>query len=74
MAKAAFDVLRKKMVGLSINREIRTKVLKTHVWSVSLFGCEAWTNIREMRRRLEVVEIWFHRRMLRISWTARKTD
>ena len=41
------------------------------VWSVLLNGCEAWTISREKRRRLEMMEIWFYRRMLKVQWTAR---
>ena len=52
---------------------MRTRVLKTHVWSTSLFGCIARTN-REIRRRLEVVKMWLLGRMLRVSWTARMTN
>ena len=74
MAKAAFGQLRKILVSLSINRRTRARVLKTYVWSVLLFGCEAWTISREMRKRLEAVEMWFYRRMMRIPWTARMTN
>ena len=42
------------------------------VWSVLLNGCEAWTISREKRRRrLDMMEIWFYRRMLKVQWTAR---
>ena len=45
MAKAAFGQLRKILVNLSIGRGTRVRVLRTYVWSVLLFGCEAWTII-----------------------------
>ena len=74
MAKAAFGQLRKILVSMSIRRETRVRVLKSYVWSVLLFGCEAWTISKEMRSRLEAAEMWFYRRMLRIPWTARRTN
>ena len=36
---------------------------------VLLYGSEIWTISSRMRRRLEATEMWFYRRMLRISWT-----
>ena len=50
------------------------RILKAYVWSVLLFGCESWTISKEMRKRLEAAEMWFLRRMLRIPWTARRTN
>ena len=74
MAKAAFGQLRKILVSMSINIRTRVRLLKTYVWSVLLFGCEAWTVSREMQKRLEAAEMFFYRRMLRIPWTARRTN
>jgi len=37
-------------------------------------GCEAWNIKKKVHRELEAAEMWFIRRMLRISWTARKTN
>ena len=37
-------------------------------------GCESWATSVQFRRRMEAAEIWLLRRMLRISWTARRTD
>ena len=50
------------------------RVLKTYVWSVLLYGCENWTITEALRNRLEAAEMWFIRRMLRISWRAKKTN
>ena len=36
---------------------------------VLLYGSESWTISSRMKRRLEAIEMWFYRRMLRISWT-----
>ncbi|GFR66454.1 protein farnesyltransferase subunit beta [Elysia marginata] len=37
-------------------------------------GCEAWTLTKEIQRKIEAAEMWFFRRMLRVPWTARKTN
>ena len=72
--KTAFGQLRKIMVSLTIIMRTRIKVLKAYVWSVLLFGCKAWTISKEMRKRLEATEMWFHLRMLRVPRTARRTN
>ena len=44
------------------------------VWSVLLYGSESWTISRAMQERLQAVEMWFLRRMLRIPWVDRVTN
>ncbi|GFO23853.1 RNA-directed DNA polymerase from mobile element jockey [Plakobranchus ocellatus] len=43
-------------------------------WSYHLPGCEAWTISKQIQNKLEATEMWFLRRMLRIPWTAKKTN
>ena len=74
MAKSSFDNMRKILTNMNLSMKLRLRMLKCFVWSVLLYGCEAWTLDRELRRRVEAVEMWFLRRMLRIPWTARMTN
>ena len=66
------------MKSIFTNRNIRLKTkfnaLRAYVWSVLLYGCECWTLTQELERRLEVEEMWFARRILKISWTEKKTN
>ncbi len=39
-----------------------------------LYGCESWTLRKEEERKIEVFEMWVWRRMLRVSWTDRRTN
>ncbi|GFO29423.1 endonuclease-reverse transcriptase [Plakobranchus ocellatus] len=39
-----------------------------------MYGCEAWTISKQIQNKLEATEMWFVRRMLRIPWTAKKTN
>ena len=66
MAKSSFDNMRKILTNMNLSMKLRLRMLKCFVWSVLLYGCEAWTLDRELRRRVEAVEMWFLRRMLRI--------
>ena len=74
MGKTAFSQVKTILTNLGIGIETRMGALKTYVWSVILFGCEGWTISKEMRRRLEAAEMWCIRRMMRIPWTARRTN
>ena len=74
MAKGNFGKMRRILTNMSLGMNIRLRLLKCYVWSTLLYGCEAWNISGVMRRRLEVAEMWFIRRMLRIPWTARRTN
>ena len=74
MAKTNFGKMRGILTNMSLNTELRVRILKSYVWSTLLYGCESWTIKADMRRRLEATEMWFLRRMLRVPWTARRTN
>ncbi|RUS81065.1 hypothetical protein EGW08_011184 [Elysia chlorotica] len=52
----------------------KVKVLRAYVLSVLMYGSECWTISKEMEKRLLAIEMWFLRRIFRISWTERKTN
>ena len=53
-----------------------TKVclVKTMVFPVLIYGCERWTIKKAERRRIDAFELWCWRRLLRVPWTARKSN
>ena len=53
-----------------------TKVylVKAMVFSVVMYGCESWTVKKSERQRIDVVELWCWRRLLRVPWTARRSN
>jgi len=57
-----------------VNFNTRLRVLQCYVWSVLLYECETWTILRVMKDRLMAVEVWFLRRMLKISQTEKKSN
>ena len=67
MAKTSF-----KDRKLSIPLKVR--LLKCFIWSVLLYGCESWTLSAALTRNIEAAEMWFYRRMLRVSYTAHETN
>jgi len=52
-----------------LDLELRKKLVKCYIWSTALFGAETWTLRAVDQKHLESFEIWFWRRMEKISWT-----
>ena len=44
------------------------------VFPVVMYGCESWTVKKAERRRIDVFELWCWRRLLRVPWTARRSN
>ena len=53
-----------------------TKVclFKAMVFPVVMYGCESWTIKKAERQRIDAFELWCWRRLLRVPWTARKSN
>ena len=53
-----------------------TKVhqVKAMVFPVVMYGCESWTIKKAEHRRIDAFELWCWRRLLRIPWTARRSN
>ena len=53
-----------------------TKVclVKAMVFPVVMYGCESWTVKKTERRRIDAFELWCWRRLLRVPWTARRSN
>ena len=53
-----------------------TKVylVKAIVFSVVMYGCESWTIKKAERRKTDAFELWCWRRLLRVPWTARRSN
>ena len=50
----------------------KVHLVKAMVFPVVMYGCESWTVKKAERRRIDVFELWFWRRLLRVPWTARR--
>ena len=72
---------RKAMTNLDSTLKSRditlaTKVClaKAMVFPVVMYGCESWTIKKAERRRIDAFELWCWRRLLRVPWTARRSN
>ena len=68
MAKAAFNK-KKALFTSTLDLELRKKLVKCYIWSISLYGAETWTLRVVDQKYLESFEMWCWRRMEKISWT-----
>ena len=55
---------------------LKTKPLNPYsmAFPVVMYGCESWTVKKAECRRIDVFELWCWRRLLRVPWTARKSN
>ncbi|XP_045542444.1 uncharacterized protein LOC123723524 [Papilio machaon] len=74
IARNAFEKLRKIFCSRSLKISLRIRLLKCYIWSILLYGCEAWTIKENLRKGIEAFEIWAYRRMLAISWTHKVSN
>ena len=51
-----------------------TKVCLVKVFTVVIYGCESWTIKKAEHKRIDAFELWYWRRLLRVPWTARKSN
>ena len=73
-AKDAFQKLSLILKNRNISMTTKFRILKTYVWSTLTYGCECWTITSDIEKKIEAAEMWFIRRMLRISWAEKKTN
>ena len=50
------------------------RLVKAMVFPVVMYGCESWTVKKTERRRIDAFEVWCWRRLLRVPWTARRSN
>ena len=52
----------------------KVRLVEAMVFSVVMYGCESWTIKKTEHRRIDDFELWFGRRLLRVPWTARRSN
>ena len=73
-------LVRKPVTNLALlkSRDITlpTKVhlVKAMVFPAVMYGCESWTIKKAERQRIDAFELWYWRRLLRVPWTARRSN
>ena len=52
----------------------KIRLVKAMVFSVVMYECESWTVNKAECRRIDAFELWYWRRLLRVPWTARRSN
>ena len=52
----------------------KVRLVKGMVFPVVMYGCESWTVKKAEHRRIDAFELWCWRRLLRVPWTARRSN
>ena len=52
----------------------KVRLVKAMVFPVVMHGCESWTVKEAKRQRIDAFELWCWRRLLRVPWTARRSN
>ena len=52
----------------------KIRLVKVMVFPVVMYGCESWTVKKAERQRIDAFELWCWRRLLRVPWTARRSN
>ena len=52
----------------------KVRLVKATVFPVVMYGCESWTVKKAKCRRIDAFELWCWRRLLRVPWTARRSN
>ena len=64
------SILKSRDITLST----KVHLVKAMVFPVLTYGCESWTIKKAERGRIDVFELWCWRRLLRVPWTARRSN
>ena len=64
------SILKSRDITLST----KVHLVKAMVFPVVMYGCESWTIMKAERQRIDAFELWCWRRLLRVPWTARRSN
>ena len=64
------NILKSRDIALST----KVRLVRAMVFPVVMYGCESWTIKKTERRRIDAFALWCWRRLLRVPWTARRSN
>ena len=64
------SILKSRVITLST----KVRLVKAMVFPVVMYGCESWTIKKAECQRIDAFELWCWRRLLRVPWTARRSN
>ena len=74
MAKQRMVHLNNIWKDRGIAKGLKITILKALIWPVMMYGSKAWTLRKNDENRINAAEMWFYRRLLRVSYTEKRTN
>ena len=74
LGRKAMTNLNSILKSRDITLSTKVRLVKVMVFPVVMYGCESWTIKKAERRRIDALELWCCRRLLRVPWTARRSN
>ena len=72
--KKSYDQLDSILKSRDITLSTNICLVKAVVFPVVMYGCESWTIKKAEHSRIDAFELWCWRRLLRVPWTARRSN
>ncbi|CAM1332323.1 Uncharacterised protein r2_g4141 [Pycnogonum litorale] len=66
--------MKQMFTNRNLSMKLKIRMLKCYIWPVLQYGCEIWTLTSQLQNNIQAAEMWFLRRILRISYIDRKTN
>ena len=74
LGRKAMTNLDRILKSRDITFATKVRLVKAVVFPVVMCGCESWTIKKAERQKIDAFELWCWRRLLRVPWTARKSN
>ena len=74
LGRKAMNNLDSSLKSRDITLPTKVCLVKAVVFPVVMYGCESWTIKKAEHQRIDVFELWCWRRLLRVPWTAKKSN
>ena len=74
LGRKAMTILESILKSRDITLLTKVHLVKAMVFPVVMYGCESWTIKKAEHRRIDAFELWCWRRLLRVPWTARRSN
>ena len=74
LGRKAMTNLESILKSRDVTLPTKVHLVKAMVFPVVMYGCESWTIKKAERRRIDAFELWCWRRLLRVPWTARRSN
>ena len=74
MARTATLNMTSIWTSRGVSTKLKTRLLRATTFAIASYGCESWAMTKADQGKVDAFEMWAYRRVLRVSWTAMKTN